>query len=171
MRLLKYIGPIVCACFFTLPAVAAELLLVEEKQFGDWTAALLENVTYNRLLCIAETEDAQGTIFRLVFYLDGDAFLEILNEAWTLREVPMKFILDATQDQLHVPGYSVGNGLIHDFIDQENTALLLGFVALNNSLNLKNSNGSVMARFSLTGSSDAIRALSDCLTANGSRLL
>ncbi|WP_377511824.1 hypothetical protein [Octadecabacter sp. R77987] len=135
---------------------------VRSVDYRDWNTALLRNRNGGRLFCAAETTNRDGTIFRLNFYRDGDAFLEVFNPSWRLRSGAARFSLLADDYRLDLRGQSWSNSVTHDFVDERNTLLLIGVIMEANRLRVLNANGAPMGDFSLSGSSAALQALGDC---------
>lgn len=151
------------AClFFSVFAHAASFEEISAKRYGAWDAMYYRNINNNKLFCAAETASNNGTILRINFYKDGDAFLEVFNPQWNLREGPTKFQLDFGEYQTVLRGKAWPDAFTHDFVSQDNTLLLLGLFIESKNVAVLNSNFTPMASFSLQGSSKAISALAKC---------
>jgi len=148
-------------------SMAATFETQQSVKHGDWTTSLFKNLNGNRLFCAAETSDG-NTVFRINRYKDtSDTFLELYNADWTMMEGNVKFSIDFDVKnenyKAEIAGKSWGDSYTHDFTDVKNYELILGLLSTSKSFNVQNSNGSVIGRFSGSGSLEALQAYNACL--------
>ncbi|HEV7252019.1 MAG TPA: hypothetical protein VGN97_02820 [Mesorhizobium sp.] len=146
------------------PAVAASFDLLSSEKFDAWEANFFRNISSGRTFCAAQTTSGDGSVLRVNLYNDNrEAFLELYNPAWSLREGGVRFALSFdggyTAD---LQGKSWGDSYTHDFLVQENMLVLLGLLVKHNQVRLVNSNGMQVSEFSLKGSSQALAAFDKC---------
>tara|TARA_R110002020_G_scaffold27505_17_gene88696 strand:- start:797 stop:1333 length:537 start_codon:yes stop_codon:yes gene_type:complete len=144
-------------------ARSASFDVIEERTYGDWRAVLYENKSGARRFCAAESEASDGTVFRIAVYLDDrDAFFEIFNPKWNLREAAATFTLVFDDIRAELRGKAYSDAYVYNLVDQEKTQLLLGLLIGNSTVSVQNANGEVASRFSLRGSRDAIGSFAKC---------
>ncbi len=132
------------------------------RRYGDWQTVLYENTDTRLLFCAAESSSENGAVFRVNFYGNGDAFLEVFSPEWRLIQGPISFTLDLERYRIVLRGTAWPNALTHDFVEEEKMLAIIGALMEASSLTVRNSNGAVMAQFSLSGSLLALSALADC---------
>jgi hypothetical protein len=149
-------------------AQAAQFVAERSSKHGSWAAHLFRNLNGNRLFCAIESRNGT-TDFRINQYkVSGEAFLELFNPTWTMMEGNVRFTIDfkvgSENYQAEFAGRSWGDSYTHDFTDVTNYHAVLGLIAKADAFSVRNSNGSIIAEFTGSGSSAAIRSYATCLS-------
>ncbi|MCB1338889.1 MAG: hypothetical protein KDK10_16025 [Maritimibacter sp.] len=151
------------AFLFAVPAAAQELRLVESWPAGAWLTASMQNLTYDRRFCAAETTSANDQVFRVVLYEDDDAFIEVLDPAWEYPGgEPLEFILVIDRDEWKVTGQGWPGAMTYDLIDPTDRDRLLAALSTGRKLDIRKLNRSRVAQFSLDGAGQAISSALAC---------
>ena len=137
---------------------------LQSQKFKKWEATLNRNRSTGERFCAAETRGSGSTYMRLNFYLSKNgSFLEFYNSSWELIKGGATFTLAFSDGHsLRLRGNANGGGMWHDFTDRKNMQVILGLLVKNSSVRLINANGAPLAEFSLSGSTNALRAMSKC---------
>lgn len=149
--------------FLSVEALAGNIYTLDTEKSGAWESGLFANNANNHF-CAAETVSKKGTLFRINFYLaNNDSFVEVFNSAWSFRTGTLKFdLLFDNKFGIELRGTSEGTGFTHDLLRIDQTRIMIGALAGSKTLQILDSNGSVLDTFPLNGSRDAMRKLREC---------
>jgi len=158
----------VASIVFSIPSMSATWRVLESHKFQDWDATHNEYTSQNGQFCAAETENANGDVFRINFFKDGSVhFMEIFGSNWNFFEGKVNFTLDFDGGySAELKGKSWGDAYTYDFVDQDKTFGMFGLMSQSKTVNVLNSNNGVIATFSLLGSDPALRKMMECFRGN-----
>lgn len=145
----------------SLPAAAQTYRDTLLFQSGAWAVFLVESSTGERW-CAAETDNGSLQTFSISAFSDGAAGLFVFDDRWNLAPRGVNFFVDVDGIRWDMAGTADGISVSLFFNDVNTGGQFLEDLARGNGVTVRNTNGQVLANFSLIGSRNALNTMFDC---------